>query len=128
MCVCLLFIIDSGSFPRSPTTNLCSYFDVVGNVSPVALDETSSVSLQRMSTAVGLEIPYPKILLRGQLFVSKAGSRSNSSTVTYSDPTYCDKVCFGVIDDPASTNVDSCILALFSIKWIFQKKLTLLCP
>ncbi len=69
---------------------------------------------------------YPKILLRGQLFVSKAGSRSqkrNSSTVTYSDRTYCDKVCFGkflTIDNKecpektlhvalvSSTNVDSC--------------------
>ncbi len=66
--------------------------------------------------------------LHTQRFFSVAnclsGSRSqkrNSSTVTYSDPTYCDKVCFGVIEKfltidnkecetlhVASTNVDSC--------------------
>ena len=112
------------------------------------------MSLQRMSTAVGLEIDflprmpvttYPKILLRGQLFVSKAGSRSqkrNSSTVTYSDPTDCDKVCFGVIQKFLTIDNKECpekilhvalvypprmlILALFSIKWIFLKKLTLI--
>ena len=78
-------------------------------MSQVALDEVSLQPIKKLASTIGCSLElslgmavtsYPKVLIRGQLFISNAGSRStkrNSSTVSFCDPTQPHSVCFGVI-------------------------------
>ena len=74
------------------------------------MDQSITQALQRLSTTLRLDveyalgmavITYPKVILNGRLFVSKAASRSekrNSCTVTFTDPEQPHKLSFGCIE------------------------------